>query len=163
MGIFVGVSLIGTESTPVKNIPVLTLMTVQGTGIVALGGFFLWLWSIGSFLNSLVKPGLRLSLGFFQFALIFPLTYGLAFPGIEWLPPTYRIYMIAPIHLFAMICIIYSVRFVSKSLALQEECRFLTFRDYYLSFFLLWFFPIGVWWIQPKINRLYAARANQAA
>src|SRR5215472_11683248 len=139
----------------------LTTIIVQGTAIAFFGAFFLWLWSIGSFLNSLVKPGLRLSLGFFHFALIFPLAYGLAFPFIEWVPRAYRIYLIAPLHLFAMLCLIYSYRFVAKSLALQEKCRFLTFLDYYRSFFLLWFFPIGVWCIQPKINKLYVARANQ--
>ena len=161
--IFVTVDLIGTESTPVKNIPLLTTLTVQATGMITFGAFFLWLWTMGSLLNSLVKPPLRLSLGFFRFALVFPLVYGLAFPFLAWVPRTSRNYVIVPIHLFAMICLIYSLRFVAKSLALQEECRFLTFRDYYPSFFLLWFFPIGVWWIQPKINKLYAARANQAA
>lgn len=159
---FVVASLIGNEPTPVRNVPLLTTLIIQATAMLAIGGFFLWLWMVGSFLNSLVKPGLRLSFGFFRLALIFPLVYILAFSFVEWIPRAFRIYVVLPIHLFTMICIIYSLRFVAKNLALQEECRFLTFRDYYRSFFLLYFFPIGVWWIQPKINKLYVA-GNQAA
>src|SRR5215472_1685046 len=78
MDMFVEGSLIGTESVPTKNIPMLTTMTLQATAMATFGVFFLWLWSMGAFLNSLVKPGFRLSLGFFRFALIFPLAYGLA-------------------------------------------------------------------------------------
>lgn len=160
---FVTVSLIGAESTPVKNVPPLTTLAVQTSAMLTFGVFFLWLWMMGSFLNLLVKPPLRLSLGFFRFALIFPLVYGLAFPFVVWVPRAFSDFLVFPIHIFAMICLIYSVRFVAKSLALQEECRFLTFREYYRAFFLLWLFPIGVWWIQPKINELYAAKANQVA
>jgi hypothetical protein len=29
-----------------------------------------------------------------------------------------------------------------------------------MEFFLIWFFPIGVWIIQPRINRLYAVKKN---
>jgi hypothetical protein len=163
MDTVVAISLIGAESTSVKNIPLPTLLFLQTTAMVTFAAFFFWLWTMGAFLNSLVKPALRLSLGLFRFALIFPLVYGLAFPFFAWLPRALSIYVIAPIHLFAMACVIYSLRFVAKSLALQEERRFLTFRDYYPSFFLLWFFPIGVWWIQPKVNKLYVARANQEA
>ena len=157
----VGVSVIGIEPVPVKNIPALTMLFIQATGMITLGIFFAWLWAMGSFLNSLVKPMLRLNFGLFRFALIFPLVYGLAFPFVAWAPKVFNFYIILPIHLFVMFCVLYAFRFVAKSLALQEEVRFLTFRDYYRAFFLLWFFPIGVWWIQPKINRLYLAQVNQ--
>ena len=34
-----------------------------------------WLWAMGSFLNSIVEPALRLGIGFFRFALIYPVIY----------------------------------------------------------------------------------------
>lgn len=37
-----------------------------------------WLWAMGSFLNSIVEPALRLGIGFFRFALIYPVFHGLS-------------------------------------------------------------------------------------
>src|SRR6266850_1814491 len=30
----------------------------------------------------------------------------------------------------------------------------------FMPLFLIWFFPVGVWFTQPRINRLYAERRN---
>jgi len=52
-----------------------------------------------------------------------------------------------------MIC-----NFASKSLVMVETGRRAKFYDYAGPFFLMWFFPIGIWFIQPRINRLYSQR-----
>ncbi|MEN9640511.1 MAG: hypothetical protein RLZZ262_2380, partial [Bacteroidota bacterium] len=39
-----------------------------------------------------------------------------------------------------------------KLLELQREVRF---SEFIREFFLIWFFPIGIWFIQPKINRWF--------
>jgi uncharacterized RDD family membrane protein YckC len=44
---------------------------------------------------------------------------------------------------------------VSKNLVLAETSKPASFYDYAGPFFLIWFFPIGVWFTQPRINRLY--------
>ena len=49
----------------------------------------------------------------------------------------------------------YNLYFVSKSLLIAETGKSATFSEYAGEFFLLWFYPIGVWLIQPRINRLY--------
>jgi hypothetical protein len=54
-----------------------------------------------------------------------------------------------------MICFFYCIHFASKSLKAVELQRTVTFRDYVADFFLFWFFPIGVWFIQPKINKIF--------
>ena len=159
--LLIGVSVIGVGPVPAKNVPLLTVLLLQATAMFVFGVFFLWLWSMGSFLNYLVKPPLRVDFRVFRFALVFPLLYGLAFPLLVLGPRTFDANLILAIHLFMMLCVLCAFRFVSKSLALVEETRFLTFRDYYGYFFLLWFFPVGVWWIQPKINRLYQTQASR--
>ena len=58
--------------------------------------------------------------------------------------------------IFGFLSMLFNLHFVSKSLALAEMQRPLSFYDYAGPFFLLWFFPIGIWFIQPRINRLYA-------
>jgi hypothetical protein len=64
---------------------------------------------------------------------------------------------IIPIHLFAMFCSLYCLYFTGKALKAVELQKPVTFSDYVGEFFLLWFFPIGIWIIQPRINRLFAA------
>lgn len=68
-----------------------------------------------------------------------------------------------PFHLFAMVCMFYDLYFVSKSLVLAETSKPVSFYDYAGPFFLLWFFPLGIWVIQSRINRLYESRMSQFA
>lgn len=63
--------------------------------------------------------------------------------------------IIFPLHFFAMYCMFYLLYFVSKSLTLAESGKPASFYDDSGPFFLLWFFPIGIWIAQPRINRLY--------
>lgn len=127
-------------------------------------GLALWFWSLGSFLNSLVRPGLGSKLGFFRFALLYPLVYLPVFQIVfEKLTPLY-IAVIFPFHLFALFCIFFNLNFVSKSLALAETSGPVLFRNYAGAFFLFWFFPVGIWFLQPRINRLQAnARQSWSA
>jgi len=59
-----------------------------------------------------------------------------------------------------MFCLFYDLYFVPKSLVTVESGKQATFYDYAGPFFLKWFFPIGIWFIQPRINRLYARQAS---
>lgn len=116
-----------------------------------------WLWSMGSFLFLTTRPTLRLSIRSFQFSIIFLMLYLLtALPFFLSPNPTVQI-IIFPAHLLCMLCLIYCFYFVSKSLLIAEKDEQVTFNDYALSLLLLFFSLIGIWLIQPRINRLYAA------
>lgn len=124
--------------------------------------FLAWFWSMGSFLNLIMQPTLRLKMGFFRFALIYPVVY---LPVFMWLfqsisldPRLFAV--ILPLHFFAMFCMFYLLYFESKSLVLAETSKPASFYDYAGPFFLIWFFPIGVWFTQPRINQLYEERSN---
>jgi len=124
--------------------------------------FAVWFWSLGSFLCSVVKPSLRLSLPSFGFALVYPLVYIGVFQIIPFERPTLGYNLaIFPFHLFAMFCVFVDLNFVSKSLALAETGRAVSFYDYAGPFFLLWFFPLGIWFVQPRVNRLYAGTLDR--
>jgi len=113
---------------------------------------------MGSFFNSIVKLELRLKSGFFRVALIylpFYLVFNIATfqsfsPGL--------LELILPLHLFVMICMFYLLYFVSKSLVMAETNKPASFCDYAGPFFLLWFFPVGIWIVQPRVNRLYSEK-----
>jgi hypothetical protein len=122
--------------------------------------FLGWMWSMGSFLNSIVKPKLRMGTGFFCFRLFYPPVYGVAFLAVLERRNAHLLEMILPFHLLAMVCLLYQPKFVSKSLVMAETGKSKAFRDYAGLFLLIWFFPIGVWFIQPRINQLYATRSD---
>lgn len=58
--------------------------------------------------------------------------------------------------LLVMICLFYILSFVARSLTAVERQKQVTFYEYAGAFFLVWFYPIGIWFIQPKINALFA-------
>ena len=67
---------------------------------------------------------------------------------------------VLPLHFFALYCLFYLWQFVAKNLAIAEKGKEVEFPQYMWLFLLLWFFPIGIWFLQPRINQLYAARAT---
>jgi hypothetical protein len=119
-----------------------------------------WLWSMGSFLSSVAPSEIKSKFRFFCFTLLFPLFYT---PALLWFALTRANVpgaVIAILHLFAMYCMFYALNFVAKTLVTVQTGRLASFQDYAGQFLLLWFFPIGVWVIQPKISRLYQHLSN---
>ncbi|MBI1739221.1 MAG: hypothetical protein HYR58_08230 [Acidobacteria bacterium] len=121
-----------------------------------------WLWATGAFLNSIALPALKMKTIFFRFSLLYTLVYY----SVDWMAfhtadPEVSI-KIFPLHAFALFCGFYLLSFVSKSLVVAETRKPVGFLDYAGPFFLIWFFPIGVWVIQPRINRLYAESLSPA-
>jgi CBS domain containing-hemolysin-like protein len=86
-----------------------------------------WLWSMGSFLNSIGQPALRLRPGFFRFALLYPAVYIVVFFVLFGTAKPALIAVIFPLHFFAMFCLFYDLYFVSKSLALIETRKQVSF------------------------------------
>lgn len=119
-----------------------------------------WLWSLGSFLTSIAPPTLRLSFGIFRFALIYTPVYLFAFNVFFGDLRPQIIAFIFPLHLLAMFCLVYSLYFVAKSLVSAERGEPVSFSSYAGVLFLIWFFPIGVWSVQPRVNRLYADKKS---
>lgn len=50
---------------------------------------------------------------------------------------------------------IYFASFIAKELKSIELQRTATWNDFKGTFFLLFFGPIGIWWIQPRINKIF--------
>jgi hypothetical protein len=125
--------------------------------------FLAWFWAMGSFLDAIVRPELKMKLGFFRFALIYSVFYAFFFFRFVLSIHPAQLFLIVPLHLFAMFCILYMFYFASKYLVLAEKEKPVSFQDYAGPFFLLCFFPIGVWIIQPKINRLYVEKCRVLA
>lgn len=44
--------------------------------------------------------------------------------------------------------------FVAKTITSVEMKKESHFSDYIGDFFLIWFFPVGIWFVQPRINKI---------
>jgi hypothetical protein len=123
--------------------------------------FAVWSGSLGTLLSSAISPDLRPGTKLFRIAVIFPAVY---FPLFDIAALSLRpalFLAIFPLHVFTTFCLFYVLYFVSKSLVLAEKAVPVEFPHYIGTLFLIWFFPLGVWFTQPRINRLYAGTLNR--
>jgi len=128
--------------------------------------FFGWFWSIAIGLQKKIPSEIKMKVEKFKILFFIPLIYiisimlfigGLfsgtgtnSFSFIGW-----PLLIISLLHLFSMFCIFHSMYFVAKTIKTAELKRKVVFGDFAGEFFLLWFYFIGVWIIQPKVNKLF--------
>jgi hypothetical protein len=149
--------LSGSTGTDTENI--FSLLPVFSLGSMAIS--LVWFWALGTGLNNYVASELRLSSKFFRFGVIYSAVYAILFNAvfIEFSnnnTSDFIFYLIVPLHLFAMFCIFYGLYFIATNLVMAEINEVVSFSNYIGTFFLLWFIPVGIWFIQPRINKLYA-------
>lgn len=126
--------------------------------------FFGWLYSVGSHLHRRLPATVSVSIRPFRILMLTAAAYItlIAFFAYK-IPQSRQPFVMKPVlipvlllsHVFAMFCIFYCLYFVARALKTVELQRKVTLGDYIGEFFLLWFFPAGVWIIQPRINKLF--------
>ncbi|AOW18341.1 hypothetical protein LPB03_13160 [Polaribacter vadi] len=137
--------------------------------IIYMGVLFGWFWSISIGLQTKIPGNIKMKTKKFKIFFFIPLVYiffislfiGGVFSGImlNGTEPSvgYVIGMIGiilPLHLLSMFGIFYSIYFVAKTLKTVELQKEVNFGDFASDFFMLWFYFIGIWIIQPKINKI---------
>lgn len=155
-----------------KDYAVDLLIVMPVRMFILFGGLFMWLLSIASQLNDMLPEGLRLRPRRFKLLLITAFIYTLFVIGFMGLGCGFGfgtniemgqapsggmlggvIGLVLPL-LFLAYCVIYCFRFVSVVILSMELQRRVKFFDYLGVFFLLLFFPIGIWILQPRINKV---------
>lgn len=127
--------------------------------------FFGWFYALGINLHRKLPASINMNLNRFKMFLFIPVAYMLVFSvfvfymmsnissGTE--PTPLILAIIVPLHLFSMFCIFYCLYFNAKALKTVELEKEVTFSDFAGEFFLIWLFPIGIWIIQPRLNKLF--------
>jgi hypothetical protein len=131
--------------------------------------FFGWFWSVAIGLQKKVPENITMKVKKFKIFFFIPIVYILIFLAfislsMNGLFSTYPepnagiigglFAVIIPLHLFSMFCIFYSLYFVAKTFKTVELQREVKFGDFAGEFFMIWFYPIGIWIVQPKINKM---------
>lgn len=131
--------------------------------------FFGWFWSVAIGLQKKVPENITMKVKKVKIFFFIPMVYMLfiiifmafAMNGLinSETEPDVRLFgsmfaIIIPLHLFSMFCIFYSLYFVAKTFKTVELQREVKFSDFAGEFFMIWFYPIGIWIVQPKINKM---------
>ena len=140
--------------------------------ILLVGGAFVWFWSIAIGLQKKMNIALKMKTRKFKVYFFITFLYFVLILGFLGLGQGFSIGsdiyygqapsggfiggvvgLIVPL-LFPIYCLFYFFYFTSKSIKTFELNSTIKISDYIGFFFGIWFLPIGIWIIQPKVNRL---------
>ncbi|HYC86296.1 MAG TPA: hypothetical protein VEB86_13780 [Chryseosolibacter sp.] len=157
---------INREGDPMIAIGYLKMVPVLALFFSAIS--FGWYWSIAIGLQDRLPPTVKMNVRKFKVFFFIPVVYMIVifsaisiafdtfFPltpeGIGWVLIVFA--FIFPVHLFCVFCIFYCLYFVAKTVKTAELQREVGFSEFSTEFFLIWLFPVGVWFVQPRINRM---------
>lgn len=129
---------------------------------------YLWMWSVVKMLVGKLLNYNVVGLFYFRLAIIIPLVltgllllfwmYGAtlfslgsySMAGILYT----SLFFILPIKVLVIISMFYCFLFVAKTLKTAELQRPVSFEDFFTEFILIALLPIGIWFLQPRINNL---------
>jgi len=121
---------------------------------------FSWLFSIGKWANQHLPQDSQKNLVLFTLSFIVPIVYIVLLilvyfptlnPGSMPQPPSWML----PLHMFSLAGVFYGIWFSAgqyMALLKVEKVNFLIFSS---AFFLMFIFPLGIWIIQPSVNKLF--------
>lgn len=139
--------------------------------IVSMIVFWGWFYVLGTNLYKKLPFKAGMNPGLFKLFLVIPVLYMLTilavigFIGDPVSAPFNPVFFLLaiPVHLFSIFCIFYCLYFNAKALKIVELRKAVVFNDFAGEFFLLWFFPIGIWILQPRINRIFERSSARQA
>ena len=130
---------------------------------------YLWMWSVGNTYYKMAGFNNLFSNRVFRFFVWIPVLVSLLFL-IFWISGTSMLGMgrlsianmltgallfLIPLELLFMVGKFYCFYFTSKVIKSAENREIAKFDDFISEFILLLLFPIGIWFIQPRINKLF--------
>jgi hypothetical protein len=121
-----------------------------------------WLWSVGALLNSIVLPRFRHNHKWFSYAAIVLIAI---FVFLPWSGIVGEHVVIlegmAVLFLASFISGYMEQRAVAKAMVSAETGMAPTQWEFMNAFFAIGFWPLGIWSVQPKINRWYEENKNE--
>lgn len=162
-------STINPDAGPAPESMFNTLKLFPIIMIIYMGLLFGWFWSIAMGLQEKVPENVKMKTKKFKVFFFIPLVYitllslflGNMFSVMSQIDSEPSGGMVGamagiifPLHILSMVGIFYSMYFVAKTFKTVELQREVKFGDFAGEFFMFWFYPIGIWILQPKINKM---------
>jgi len=138
------------------------LTTIQGAMLLSFPLVVLlygWIWTIcvvaNSALHENVQRPFRLARWGMPFAILYIALIISILPRIATVDPfpaARGVFIL--LHLAATFYVFYAVVFAARSLASLGNTQFAGFGRIFLFFLAIIYFPVGLWWIQPRLNSI---------
>ena len=113
----------------------------------------LWLYILGVNLHSKLPEPSSMNIMLFKLNLFFTF---LCFLSFQYLYMEHESFYF----IYLNFSFIYMMYFLSKSLVSVEKGKLIGFYDYIGVFFYIWVWPLGIWWLQPRIRNIFSESDN---
>ncbi|TAL16390.1 DUF386 domain-containing protein [bacterium] len=139
---------------------------------VFLGSLNLWLWALGTRFHGWLPKKLRDKTGFFRTCIIYSETYTIFWVAALWVAGNlmglpmhhglgYFFYaLLIPFILLSAVFMLYANYYVATRLIMAETMKRALFAEWAGPFLMICLYPVGIWFIQPRVNRLYEKHAG---
>ena len=131
--------------------PIVESMIMMQFGIfIAICTTILWIYSVCNFINKKFSSNLAVPIRRLKFCLGYNFIYSIFF-SFDFIPFD----NVTLFHITYFGCNIYALYFLSKLLVMVEKRRKVNFKDWIGTFFAAYFLIFGIWFLQPRINRIF--------
>jgi hypothetical protein len=135
-----------------------------------------WCYAVGSSCHKMVPPPYQGNFGMFRAfcttalfvymmlcVIVFIPALGIRMPE----PPGIVVLLFVLLCMFSQFCLLYSLWFAVKAFRVAEHYKQFGNNPYFATiplpnpvaeFFMLWFFPVGIWFLQPRVQKLISGR-----
>jgi hypothetical protein len=138
---------------------IIVLSSLLGIWLISILLYILLLGiTLDKFANFNNKPDKNIFLFLMIYSICYSLFFILIISGLNPFDSQNIMSIIMPLHIFSMAANLYGLRYNAKLLVSIERNEIATAGFYLGEFFLLWFIPIGIWIIQPRINKIVEER-----
>ena len=153
------------DATTLKSFAII----IPCVALIVMYVLFGWFWSIAIGLQTKVPNTVKMKVKKFKIFFFIPLIYILSVlvfmalfglsdfelnSDLNSVLPVGLLAVMLPLHFLSIFGIFYTLYFVAKTYKTVELQREVSFSDFAGEFFMIWFYFIGVWIIQPKINEM---------
>ena len=128
--------------------------------IVNVSGFLIyisWIYTIGTVLHSMLPIHLKPKVIFFKISCVICLLFVIigSFSNLLDFNPFEgnNIYIFCILFAIVMIVMFYTFSFAARMLESKIKGKIVNRSDSLRTFVYIWFFPIGIWYIQPMIKQ----------
>lgn len=147
-----------------------------------------WLWSIATEMQRYLPEGMTMKIKRFKVLFVVPLLY-LPLLGVIFIPFIQDLFqligespslpesvmqdkmmglfkwfpLIFVSHIFVVFCAFHTIYFAAKALRSAQLGKRAKTGQYFEDFILLWFYPIGVWFVQPRIQQIIENASHTSA
>lgn len=130
--------------------------------VIPFVSYFLWIWSSGSLLSQMSnnqavggssKFTFIVASSFILFSML--LIYNFTYWENDVAPASWAYLAVGFAMFIALFTWLYALTYLAKIIVRTERKGTVRSSDYFSEFIMAVFFPIGIWFLQPRINRIY--------